>query len=1193
MSNGTRAALLVLVSLCLAGGATAQEVITVTNLMDSGAGSLRQAILDANASDATQIAIQFDASLTGTLMLASSLPVIDAEGKVLDIDASATASRIEIAGAGHRVFFVTSGDVRIASLDVTGALALGGDGGTRAGGGLGAGAGLFVDEGATVELVEVDFDDNTAQGGAGGDHASVSGGGGGGGLAGDGGDGDDGGGGGGGLDETGARADGTDGSFDSGGDGGGFKDGQSTGGVGGGVGQQPTPALAYGGGGGAGPGGAGGGDGGAFGGGGGATGAGEAGAGGFGGGGAGSEDGSFGMGGFGGGDGGAFGTSGGGGSAFGGAVFVREGGTLRITNSNFGNSTANGVSAGLGGTTGVAGADGEAAGQDLYLMTGVALEVNVDTAIAPQATINGSVSGEGGLTKQGDGTLVLAGVNDYSGGTEVQGGILQGGVDSLQGSISLAAGTTLAVVEGAGNETLTADVSGQGSLRKSGMGTVTLEPAGGSNTYSGGTQIQAGTLVARAGALPGAGAVGVGGGTTLRFDQPAASDESFAGGLQGTGAIEKVGDGTTRLTGTSTFAGTTTVSAGTLVGDSDSLSGDIQNDATLVFDQGGAGAYTGALTGTGDLAKQGGGALTLSGVSSAYAGATTVSAGTLLLDGTLGGDATVGSGAFWGGTGALGGTLTLQAGSTLAPGDSLATSAVGGDLVVEPGARYRVEVELGTMNAGRIDVAGDATLAGNGTVEVDLSGVYDGPTSYLVVDAGSRTGQFADVVDDLPFFLVTPDYSVADDVSIAIERDPAASFEGVAVTPNQMAVGRVLDDATGTPDFDDVRSELENLSLPELLSAYDEIGGEALSAFTTAQLANGYEAGRVVSARMRQVGGREIGSPGTVDFLVRGGGEDPRTRLAGYGEAMLASADDVDALRLAAAGPVFGAAPPPEGDRFGFWVDGYGTLGSLDGDTNASGTGWWSGGVLAGLDVVLGRHGLLGLTGGWARLDVDVDHRSLADAADVYQGGLYGAWVGERLYVGALARYAWTSFDTRRRLVFGDVDRTATADFDGQEVGGFLELGYVAWDPGGWQLEPMVAGHFAWLRRDGFTESGADSLDLVVDQESWTSIVSSVGVRIHKRFALDFGLAISPEIWGGWGHQFGDNGRPLSARFQGALTDGQFRVTGATSDRDGGQFGAGWAVSRANDVTFFLYYDGNANADLIAHGVTAGILIRW
>jgi hypothetical protein len=49
--------------------------ITVTNLNDTGAGSLRQAIITAN-SDVVQDEIVFTTSLTGTITLASNLPTI-------------------------------------------------------------------------------------------------------------------------------------------------------------------------------------------------------------------------------------------------------------------------------------------------------------------------------------------------------------------------------------------------------------------------------------------------------------------------------------------------------------------------------------------------------------------------------------------------------------------------------------------------------------------------------------------------------------------------------------------------------------------------------------------------------------------------------------------------------------------------------------------------------------------------------------------------------------------------------------------------------------------------------------------------------------------------------------------------------------------------------------------------------------
>src|SRR6478752_5568417 len=131
---------------------------TVTTNADSGAGSLRQAILDANSSGGGSI--NFAASLTGQTIIAGSvangpLPVIQAD---ISIDGAA-APGLTISGADtYRVFFVLSGNVSISNLDIINGSAAGGDGGiggssglgAGGGGGLGAGGAIFVNAGTVT-----------------------------------------------------------------------------------------------------------------------------------------------------------------------------------------------------------------------------------------------------------------------------------------------------------------------------------------------------------------------------------------------------------------------------------------------------------------------------------------------------------------------------------------------------------------------------------------------------------------------------------------------------------------------------------------------------------------------------------------------------------------------------------------------------------------------------------------------------------------------------------------------------------------------------------------------------------------------------------------------------------------------------------------------------------------------------------
>lgn len=495
----------------------------VSNTNDAGAGSLRDALNQANAT-AGPHTISFQSGLSGTIVLAQPLPVIE---QSISITGPGAGSLAVSGGNANRVFFVESGDVTIRNISIQNGRAIGGSGGSGyagGGGGLGAGGGIFVGASANVTLENVAIVNNSAIGGTGGNSnvsdlagggggglngaggaatndggagggglygnggsASQGGGGGGGGIYGAGGAGSIRGGGGGAL-EDGASpgSGGGDGAPSGGGGGGGMAStfgggGSQIGGVGGAGAQngQDGTAVAggsggnggtYGGGGGGavddpftsnqqggsggnggkyggGGGGSGnydaadstptsgfeeGGDGGDYGGGGGSgygPGNKTGGDGGFGGGGGGAGElygpgtATGGQGGFGAGDGGGQYQGGGGGNALGGAIFVRQGGTLTLRDTTINGSsvsaTGNGGTSFLGSAN--SGADGTASGSALYLMAGT---TNIDLSNGSTATITDSIAGSGGLQKSGEGSLILAGSNSYSGATQVANGRL-------------------------------------------------------------------------------------------------------------------------------------------------------------------------------------------------------------------------------------------------------------------------------------------------------------------------------------------------------------------------------------------------------------------------------------------------------------------------------------------------------------------------------------------------------------------------------------------------------------------------------------------------------------------------------------------------------------------------------------------------------------------------------------------------
>ena len=210
------------------------------------------------------------------------------------------------------------------------------------------------------------------------------------------------------------------------------------------------------------------------------------------------------------------------------------------------------------------------------------------------------------------------------------------------------------------------------------------------------------------------------------------------GPVTGSAGLIKVGAGRLVLSGTNTYAGVTTISAGTLQvgegGASGTLgSGNVSNTGILVVNRSGDLAIPGVISGTGSLLKTGSGTVTLS-AASTFSGATTLSAGTLALSGS----------------GTLSGTpsITMAAGTTLdASARSSALSLASGQALSVPSgnATLRGNISVGSGRLGLTPggngsltvLSGTLTLSASTTVEVTVSGSPLAAGTYKLISKGA------------------------------------------------------------------------------------------------------------------------------------------------------------------------------------------------------------------------------------------------------------------------------------------------------------------------------------------------------------------------------------------------------------------------------------------------------------------------
>ncbi|EAS0634019.1 fibronectin-binding autotransporter adhesin ShdA [Salmonella enterica] len=403
-------------------------------------------------------------------------------------------------------------------------------------------------------------------------------------------------------------------------------------------------------------------------------------------------------------------------------------------------------------------------------------------------TFDNAISGSGQVVKSGDKMLTLSGANSYSGGTLISDGTLvASNVESL-GTGDVTNNATLELNTGGD---FTNNISGSGQVVKSGDETLTLS---GSNTYTGGTTINDGTLVATSVEALGSGDV------TNDAVLALNTGGDFANNIGGTGSVVKSGDETLTLSGTNSYTGGTTISGGTLVATNvEALgTGDVTNNATLELNTGGD--FTNNISGNGQVVKSGDDTLTFSG-SNTYTGGTTINDGTLVatsvealgsgdvtndavlalntggdfannIGGTgsvvKSGDETLtlsGSNTYTGGTLISSGTLVANDVNALGTGDVTDNATLmlntGGDFINNIGGTGRVEksgddtltlsgsnsytggtlISSGTLVATNVDALGSGDVTDNATLELNTGGTFDNAISGSgqVVKSGDET----------------------------------------------------------------------------------------------------------------------------------------------------------------------------------------------------------------------------------------------------------------------------------------------------------------------------------------------------------------------------------------------------------------------------------------------------------------------
>lgn len=817
-----------------------------------------------------------------------------------------------------------------------------------------------------------------------------------------------------------------------------------------------------------------------------------------------------------------------------------------------------------------------------------------------QALANDWTAGTGDWFTAGNwGGFVPTAANDVdidNGGTAqigaagaVSGGIELGGSGGETGNISITAGGTYV------------SSSSSNYIGNSGTGNITVSGAGASWTANLSSQIYFGNSTTGVGSLN----VSAGGTANINIT----GFNSLIVGNSGTASmtVDGTGSNLTVTTGGnfyiglfSTSTGTLTVSNGGVITSNVKLRLAASGSGTLNIGAGGAtgvlntsevnggssatvnfnhtdanhyftkdGTAGGAsilISGSAIVNKLGTGKTTLTGTNT-YSGATTINAGTLSVNGSIASSSTtVNSGGTLGGTGTVG-NVTINNGGTFAPGNSIGTTNVTGNVVFTAGSNYNVEVNA-AGSSDKIIATGTATLTG-ATVNVQPeAGTYANVTDYTILTANGAGGlngtAFSSVNSNLAFLTPTLSYDT-NNVFLKLTRNDV-TFNNVANTPNQLAVSNVLDN--NKTALKSIYDNLLVLTNSGARQAFDSLSG--VQHTQSSAVINKFT--QQFQQMLFNHSSQSVN--GALGFNAQNFNPMQGHLLADNSNNWQTVDTDTSSLVSSARG---------------WWMQGVGGFGSIDNTTNASGADYQSGGFAFGVDTDW-RDFIVGVAGSYAHSNVD----PFAGDSDIdsFQAATYASWERNNIYMNASVGLGLHKVDATRTVTVGTSVSTASSDYDNVNVSTAVEAGKDITLNLSTTLTPYVGVSYSHNTRDDFTETGAGTANLSVNEQDEDSLRTTIGLRLSRDIKANNNKTITPAASIAYVREHMDSVSRMEAAFT-AVPTSTFRINGSDLDRDRLQVGLGLTGQLNENTTLNVGYNGELAGSDDHHSFAATVNFVW
>ncbi len=211
----------------------------------------------------------------------------------------------------------------------------------------------------------------------------------------------------------------------------------------------------------------------------------------------------------------------------------------------------------------------------------------------------------------------------------------------------------------------------------------------------------------------------------------------------------------------------------------------------------------------------------------------------------------------------------------------------------------------------------------------------------------------------------------------------------------------------------------------------------------------------------------------------------------------------------------------------------------------------------------------------------------------------YGSLYSGSGYVDGIFSYGWSDIETERRIVYQDfastVDRVADGSTDGSEYYVSVSAGYT-WSLGSLKLDPLVRFFYLDGEVDGFTETGAQGLDLIVGDQGVESMSVTASGQVSYTFLPSWGV-ITPYLRLEYTRELEDSADGVRYRFANDpfaddLAEEVLQIQVDDPDTTYMVYGAGVAAQFAYGLSGFVSYQALGSYDSLS-GEIVSFGMRW